>query len=72
MNEIEARKIREAAKREKLTVSEFIRRRTLPVGGQETVELVKCSKTKALVFSTKGKKATLTGEDVKEMLADFP
>ena len=69
----EARAIRQAAKRRRLTVSEFLRRRaagTESPGG--AVEKVRCEFTGAEIFAPLTGTSLLTSEQVREMLADFP
>jgi uncharacterized protein (DUF1778 family) len=69
----EARRIRAAAKKQRLTVSEFLRRRA---AGAELVpaepQLVKCPLTGAMIFAPLADAPPLTLESVKEMLVDFP
>ena len=69
----EAYRIRIAAKRECITVSEFLRRRA---AGTETAasppQLVKCPLPGAVVFTLLGDVPPLTSASVREMLTDFP
>jgi hypothetical protein len=69
----EARRIRAAARRQRLTVSEFLRRRAAgPELSPAEPELVKCPLTGAMIFAPLADAPALTLESVKEMLADFP
>jgi hypothetical protein len=69
----EARAIRQEAKRRRLTVSEFLRRRA---AGTESpcaaVGKVRCEFTGAEIFAPLEGSRPLTSEQVREMLADFP
>ena len=69
----EAREIRANARREHLTVSEFLRRQaSAPVQQATRLQRTKCPKTGALVFGRIEKLPPLDVESTKEMLADFP
>jgi hypothetical protein len=69
----EARRIRAAAKKQRLTVSEFLRRKA---AGSDVPpaepQRVKCPLTGAMIFAPLADAPPLTLESVKEMLADFP
>jgi hypothetical protein len=62
-----------AARRENLTLSEFLRRqiRSKKVA-RKPVRRVKCRQTGAVIFAPAPGYPALTTEAVKEMLADFP
>ncbi|WP_265594911.1 hypothetical protein [Haloferula sp. BvORR071] len=69
----EARRIRAAAKRQRITVSEYLRRRAAgpdPVPAEP--QLVKCPHTGAMIFAPLLDAPPLSSESVREMLADFP
>lgn len=69
----EARRIRALARRDRTTVSEFLRRRAL--GDQGTlgsVRMVRCPHTGAMIFAPDEGSPALTTETVREMLSGFP
>jgi len=68
----EARLIRALARREKLSVSEYLRRRA--GGGREAGNpgRVKCEFTGATIFAPLAGQPPFDTESVREMLADFP
>lgn len=68
----EAALIRRQAKAAGISVSEFLRRKSLPPPQKTPRELVKCKYTGAMVFKGMPGDLPLTNESVKEMLADFP
>lgn len=69
----EAREIRRNARRERVTVSEYLRRRAaLPDVGADRPRLVRCPKTGAMVFESSERLPPLTVESTREMLTDFP
>ena len=69
----EARSLRVAARRAKLTLSEFLRRQ-IRVNAVEVkpVGRVKCRHTGAMIFAPAPQHPPLTTAAVKAMLADFP
>jgi hypothetical protein len=68
----EARLIRSQAKKENVTLSEYIRRRAfLPAIPEPKVKTVLCPVTGVRVFSISNSEP-LTTEKVKELLSDFP
>ena len=73
LQEDEARSLRAAARRAKLTLSEFVRRR-LRVDAAKTKPAgqIKCRHTGAMIFAPAPQHPPLTTAAVKEMLADFP
>ena len=69
----EARSIRALARRERVTVSEFLRRRaSLPNSESRDIQRVKCPVTDAMIFAPLSGQPQLTTEGVAELLADFP
>ena len=70
----EARLIRSLAKREKLTLSDYLRRqacrdsRTSP----PTVRRTRCKHTGAMIFAANADLPPLSTDSVRELLADFP
>lgn len=69
----EARLIRSLAKREKLSVSEYLRRRASGGSGTRRIpSRVRCEFTGAMIFAALPDQPPLDTESVKEMLADFP
>ena len=73
VTEIEARRIRGLARQEKLTLSEYLRRRA---SGQSRDAVkpgrVKCAFTGAMIFAPLANQPPLTTESVKQIMADFP
>jgi hypothetical protein len=69
----EARRIRGEARREKLTLSEFLRRRAgaRPVAPEKPGRVL-CPLTGATVFAPLAGHPQLTLETVREIMADFP
>jgi hypothetical protein len=69
----EARLIRSLARREKLTVSEYLRRRASGARGAVGVPArVRCEFTGAMIFAPLPEQPPLDTASVREMLADFP
>lgn len=69
----EARKIRALARRQKLSVSEFLRRQAQPgrESAQEITRVV-CAHTGATIFGPAPELPALNTGSVRGMLADFP
>lgn len=69
----EARQIRAKARKERVTVSEYLRRRAsmslVPAGKPAKV---RCPHTGAMIFAASENEPPLTTEAVRELLADFP
>lgn len=69
----EARQIRAKARKERVTVSEYLRRRAsmslVPAGKPAKV---RCPHTGAMIFAASEYEPPLTTEAVRELLADFP
>jgi len=69
----EARLIRSRARKERVTVSEYLRRRaSLPLVPAGKPAKVRCPHTGAMIFASPGYQPPLTTEAVRELLADFP
>lgn len=68
----EAALIRRLAKANGITVSEYLRQKSLPPPQQKPRELVKCKYTGAMIFKGMPGDIPLSTESIKEMLADFP
>lgn len=72
VSEAEARRLRMAAKREGVTVSEYLRRRAIGRASPESVRKVRCPHTGAEIFAPLPDDAPLTTRRVAAILADFP
>jgi len=73
VDEQEARNLRVAARRAKLTLSEYLRRQIrMNTAEARPVSQIKCRHTGAMIFAPAPHHPPLTTESVKEMLADFP
>lgn len=73
VTEEEARAIQRGAGRERVSVSEYIRRRAAgPAPAVEKPALTRCAHTGALIFAPAGELPPLTVASTREMLADFP
>ncbi len=73
VDEHEARAIRLQAKREGVSVSEFLRRRArLALAPPQKPRTVRCRHTGARIFAATKPLAPLTTETVRGLLADFP
>ena len=73
VSEDEARLIRARARKEGMSVSEYLRRRArLPTPGSRPLRRVRCPHTGAMIFAAPDDQASLTTEMVRELLADFP
>jgi hypothetical protein len=70
----EARLIRSLAKREKLTLSDYLRRKATGAGDTTSgrVQRIRCKYTGAKIFAASPGLPPLSTESVREMLADFP
>ena len=69
----EARLIRARARKERVTVSEYLRRRaSLPLAPARTPAKVRCSHTGAMIFASADGEPALTTDAVRELLSDFP
>jgi len=69
----EAREIRARARRERLTVSEYLRRRAVAsVQPPSPIQRTRCPLTGATIFGGAVDLPPLSVESTREMLADFP
>jgi hypothetical protein len=69
----EANQIRNLARKENLTVSEFLRRRASGLGSPISAPAkVRCEFTGAEIFAPLHGRPQLTTESVREMLTEFP
>ncbi|MDQ3200482.1 MAG: hypothetical protein M3Q46_15080 [Verrucomicrobiota bacterium] len=69
----EARSIRQKARRERVSVSEYLRRRAaVPAPAAAKPEVGRCRVTGATIFQSAADRPPLTVTSTKEMLADFP
>ncbi|MFZ4774103.1 MAG: plasmid mobilization protein [Terrimicrobiaceae bacterium] len=68
----EARRIRQFARRERLSLSAYLRSRAAGTPAGSTIKKVRCRLTGAQIFAASPGAAPLTTESVREMLADFP
>jgi hypothetical protein len=73
VTEDEARLIRSRAKKERISVSEYLRRRAnISIPAVRKPRQVRCAHTGAIIFAGADDHTTLTTESVRELLADFP
>ncbi|MCY4074153.1 MAG: hypothetical protein OXH04_01840 [Acidobacteria bacterium] len=73
VSEEESRLIRSRARKEGVTVSEYLRRRArVPASGPRKPRLVRCRYTGAMIFAAPDGEPPLTTAGVRELLADFP
>lgn len=72
LDEEDARRLREAARRNRVTLSEFIRGQLLGRADARPINLVRSAETGAEIFASAPHLRPLTTEAVREMLADFP
>jgi hypothetical protein len=69
----QARLIRNRARKERVTVSEYLRRRaTLVLAPARPPSKVRCPHTGALIFAAVDDQPPLTTDAVRELLVDFP
>ena len=69
----EARLIRSRARKEGVSVSEYLRRRArAAMPAPRRPRLVRCGHTGAMIFAAPEDRPPLTTEGVRELLADFP
>jgi hypothetical protein len=69
----EARLIRSRARKERVTVSEYLRRRaSLSLVPASKPARVRCPHTGAMIFASPDNQPPLTTEAVRELLSDFP
>ncbi len=73
VSEDEARLIRARARKEGVSVSEYLRRRArLSTADSRPLRQVRCPHTGAMIFAAPEEQAPLTTEMVREFLSDFP
>ena len=72
VTEDEARRIRQFARRERMSLSAYLRSRAAgnPAGG--AIGKTRCKFTGAEIFAAPAGAAPLTTESVREMLSEFP
>jgi hypothetical protein len=69
----EARLIRSRARKERVTVSEYLRRRaSLSLAPAHKPAKVRCPHTGAMIFAPPDDQPPLTTDAVRELLSDFP
>jgi hypothetical protein len=69
----EARLIRSRARKERVTVSEYLRRRaSLSLAPAPKPAKVRCPHTGAMIFAPPDNQPPLTTDAVRELLSDFP
>jgi hypothetical protein len=69
----EARLIRSRARRERVSVSEYLRRRaSLSLAPARKPAKVRCPHTGAMIFASPDNQPPLTTDAVRELLSDFP
>ena len=68
----EARRIRQLAASEGVSVSEYLRRRAIGIEEAEPVGRVRCDLTGAEIFAPLPGSPPLTTEAVRRILTDFP
>jgi hypothetical protein len=69
----EARLIRSRARKERVTVSEYLRRRaSLSLTPPGKPAKVRCPHTGAMIFASPANQPPLTTDTVRELLSDFP
>jgi hypothetical protein len=74
VTEEEARLIRSRARKERLTVSEYLRRRAsiTETAVSRKTRKIRCPHTGAMIFAAPENQPPLTTEAVRELLSDFP
>ncbi len=73
VTEEEARLIRSRARKEGVSVSEYLRRRArVSMPGPQKPRRVRCPHTGAMIFAASEDQPPLTTESVRELLSDFP
>ncbi|HEY2381887.1 MAG TPA: hypothetical protein VGK48_11975 [Terriglobia bacterium] len=69
----EARMIRSQAKKEGISVSEYLRLRAgAPMPAVRKPRRVRCPRTGAMIFAAPENQPPLTTESVRQILSDFP
>ena len=73
VSEDDARLIRSRAAGERISVSEYLRRRArIPMPGPPPPRRVRCPHTGATIFAAIEDQPALTTETVRELLSDYP
>lgn len=73
VSDAEARLIRSRARKERITVSEYLlRRASLSLPPARKPAKVRCPHTGAMIFSAPDDQPPLTTDAVRELLSDFP
>lgn len=72
VSEDEARRIRKMALQQRVSVSEYLRRRATISEEAAPVGKIRCDITGAEIFAPLSGGPTLTTETVRQMLAEFP
>lgn len=72
VSEDEAHRIRKSAKQQRLSVSEYLRRRATGSEEATPVGKIRCDITGAEIFAPLSGASTLSTETVRQMLAEFP
>ena len=73
VSEDEARLIRSRAKKEGVSVSEYLRRRAgAAVSAPAKPRRIRCRRTGAMIFAGLDNERPLSTEAVRELLSDFP
>jgi hypothetical protein len=73
VTEDEARLIRSRARKEGISVSEYLRRRaSISMPASKAPRRVRCPHTGAMIFAAAENQPPLTTESVRELLSDFP
>jgi hypothetical protein len=68
----EARQIRSLAKHQRLSVSEYLRRRAVESPQQGEVAKIRCEFTGAQIFAAPAGEIPLSVAETRRLLADFP
>jgi hypothetical protein len=73
VTEAEARLIRSRARQERVSVSEYLRRRArMPPSPPRKPHTIRCPHTGAMIFAPADDLPPLTTDVVRELLAEFP
>jgi hypothetical protein len=73
VTEEEARLIRSQARKERVSVSEYLRRRArAPMPDSPKPRRIRCRHTGAMIFAALENQPPLTTQSVRELLSDFP
>jgi hypothetical protein len=72
VSEDEAQRIRKRAKQQRLSLSEYLRRRATDAVEAAPVGKIRCDITGAEIFAPLSGSSNLSTETVRQMLAEFP